>query len=267
VRDWNPPEVTLWFTSFGIRIAVHSDDPVLLAPLLDRTPAAWRPAEPGLADRIYSVKWDHALAQHVVAAGAQTVSRGATLNVALDGLELDARHFVAEFAPGWVFVHAGAVAVNGRAVVIPGRSGAGKSTLVAALLDRGATYYSDEYAVFDVGGNIHAYPKPLTLRSEAGSQVAVNHQQFSEELRPVPLGAVVVGAFAGLDTTWQPSTESATQGMMALLDNTVAIRHQPATTMASLQSALADVTVLVGPRGDAGRAADAVMERFQGAWV
>ena len=262
-----PPMVTLWFTSFGLRIAVQSDDPVLLAALLGRRPAAWRRAEPDLADRIYSVGWDHAAAQHVVTVGSQTVSRGATLNVALDGLEVDARHFVAEFAPGWVFVHAGAVAINGRALVIPGRSGAGKSTLVAALIDRGATYFSDEYAVFDDRGNVHAYPKPLTLRDEGGSQVAVNHQQFGEELRPVPLGAVVVGAFAGLDTTWQPNTQSATQGMIALLDNAVAIRHQPARTMAFLRSALADVTVLVGARGDAGRAADAVMERFQGGWV
>ena len=42
----------------------------------------------------------------------------------------------------------------------------GKSALVAELVRAGATYYSDEYAIFDSLGRVHPYPKPLSLRGE-----------------------------------------------------------------------------------------------------
>ena len=42
-------------------------------------------------------------------------------------------------------VHAGAVAIQGRAVLIGGRSGQGKSDLALRLIDRGAALISDDY--------------------------------------------------------------------------------------------------------------------------
>lgn len=42
-------------------------------------------------------------------------------------------------------VHASAVAIDGRAVLIGGRSGHGKSDLALRLIDRGATLISDDY--------------------------------------------------------------------------------------------------------------------------
>lgn len=41
-------------------------------------------------------------------------------------------------------LHATAVAIEGRAVIIEGRSGAGKSDLALRLIDRGATLISDD---------------------------------------------------------------------------------------------------------------------------
>lgn len=41
---------------------------------------------------------------------------------------------------------------------------AGKSLLVSELLRRGATYFSDEYALIDAEGWVHPYPRPLLLR-------------------------------------------------------------------------------------------------------
>jgi len=57
------------------------------------------------------------------------------------------------------------VAWEGKGIVIPGRSFSGKSTLVAELLRAGATYYSDEYAVFDKHGRVHPFPKDLEMRT------------------------------------------------------------------------------------------------------
>jgi serine kinase of HPr protein (carbohydrate metabolism regulator) len=42
-------------------------------------------------------------------------------------------------------VHASAVAIGGRAVLIGGRSGTGKSDLALRLIDRGAALISDDY--------------------------------------------------------------------------------------------------------------------------
>jgi len=42
-------------------------------------------------------------------------------------------------------VHASAVAIEGRAVLIGGRSGTGKSDLALRLIDRGAALISDDY--------------------------------------------------------------------------------------------------------------------------
>lgn len=42
-------------------------------------------------------------------------------------------------------VHASAVAIDGRAVLIGGRSGTGKSDLALRLIDRGAVLISDDY--------------------------------------------------------------------------------------------------------------------------
>lgn len=44
-------------------------------------------------------------------------------------------------------VHASAVSIGGRAVLIAGRSGQGKSDLTLRLIDRGAILVSDDYTV------------------------------------------------------------------------------------------------------------------------
>jgi hypothetical protein len=48
-----------------------------------------------------------------------------------------------------LYLHAGVVAVGGRAIVVVGESGTGKTSTVAALVREGAAYLSDEVAVFD----------------------------------------------------------------------------------------------------------------------
>lgn len=56
-------------------------------------------------------------------------------------------------------VHASAVAIAGRAVLIAGRSGQGKSDLTLRLIDRGAALVSDDYTVVRrVDGRLVATP-------------------------------------------------------------------------------------------------------------
>ena len=71
-------------------------------------------------------------------------------------------------------LHAGCVAWKGRGLVLAGGSGAGKSTLVAALIQRGFSYLSDElagYSPADCSGPTRSPldsipgPAPCLLRS------------------------------------------------------------------------------------------------------
>src|SRR5205085_12389371 len=104
------------------------------------------------------------------------------------------------------FVHAGVVGWNGRAIILPGKSMSGKSTLVAALVRAGATYYSDEYAVFDAQGRIHPYARPLSLRGEEGAPAK---RCPAQELGGTPgNGPLRVGLVAAADyrpgASWRP---------------------------------------------------------------
>ena len=72
--------------------------------------------------------------------------------------------YVAEFSTPHLMMHAGVVAWKGKAIVLPGTSHAGKTTLVTALVEAGATYYSDEYAVLDAKGHVSPYARRLSLR-------------------------------------------------------------------------------------------------------
>lgn len=61
-------------------------------------------------------------------------------------------------------VHASAVAIGGRAVLIGGRSGAGKSDLALRLIDRGAVLVSDDYTIVRrTGGRAFASAPPTII--------------------------------------------------------------------------------------------------------
>jgi len=188
---------------------------------------------------------------------------------ALEGLceplASDLQLYVAEAARRRVFVHAGAVGWCGRAIVLPGRSFSGKTTLVAALLQAGATYYSDEYAVFDGHGRVHPYPTLLSIRQ--GS--AHPHKCPPEALggrpgvKPLPVGLVVVCAYRP-GARWQPRVLSPGRAVLALLANTISARRQPQRALATLQQVVCHATVLQGRRGEATEVAAALLEKMAG---
>ena len=68
-------------------------------------------------------------------------------------------------AIGRLTLHAGAVEIDGKAIVLLGKSGAGKSTLVAALCQRGGTMLADDCVVVrDEQDTPYALPSYAGLR-------------------------------------------------------------------------------------------------------
>ena len=139
-------------TSFGVRIGVRVDDPAFLATVQDRLPPGCRPSRSPLVHHLYSIRAGGPVpgteirrlfliySSTVNAGGCKQLVRTLGQRHALDVLETTIRVDLAMSATTWTFVHAGAVAWKGRAIVIPGPSGHGKSRLVEALVRAGATY-------------------------------------------------------------------------------------------------------------------------------
>lgn len=65
-------------------------------------------------------------------------------------------------------LHAGAIAKNGRGVLLVGPDGAGKSTLTLGLVNRGFRYLSDEYGIIDLDtGLLRYHPAPHAVRENS----------------------------------------------------------------------------------------------------
>ena len=173
---------------------------------------------------------------------------------------------VAMLAPRRVFVHAGAVAWKGRAILIPGQSLAGKSRLVMELVRAGATYLSDEFAVLDGKGRVHPYPKPISMRETPQSkQVDVPVKSIGGIVgtKPVPLGLVVVATHKE-GARWRPKLMSSGEGILALLSNCPAGRLAPERVLRVLARAATAATFIKSTRGNAVDVAPLILERSAG---
>ena len=187
----------------------------------------------------------------------QVVARGLSHAQALHVFESELQLSVARLARPEVFVHAGVVAVAGRAILLPGRSGAGKTTLVRALVAAGATYYSDEYAVLDREGLVHPYARRPSILVRDG------HKERAPVPRRrgragVPLGLIVETRYRP-DARWSPVPLSAGERVLALLANTVPARDRPAEVLAVLARATGPARGFRSDRGPAGRTARALL--------
>lgn len=156
----------------------------------------------------------------------------------------DAEVVVAAAARDPVFVHAGAVAVDGAGVLVPGRSGTGKSSLVHALLGEGARYLSDEFALLDAHGLVHPYPKALRLGD------AYQKLGDSTPAIAVPVGLVVLTAYDRA-ASWLPRVASGGEIALALVANAVAAKTRPAETLAAAGAVASQSMGIKSPRGSA----------------
>jgi hypothetical protein len=166
---------------------------------------------------------------------------------------------VAVHARGVLFVHAGAVAWRGVGVVLPGRSMAGKSTLVRSLVEAGAQYYSDEYAVLEAEGSLHPYAKPLSIRCPDGSTESILPERVGAVgTAPAPVGVVVSSSYEP-DAVWAPELLHGAAAVLPLVHNTVVARLEP-ERMLEATVAVAEMAMIVeSARPEAAETAIAVL--------
>jgi hypothetical protein len=74
---------------------------------------------------------------------------------------------------GLYSVHAASLALDGRALVLPGTSGAGKSTLAVALAQAGLSFMGDDMLFLAQGSgeglSLHAFPDEIDLTDESAT--------------------------------------------------------------------------------------------------
>lgn len=254
-------------SSYGVRIGISANSPAVLSSVRNYLPPGWKSLSSAEADRWYSLIVDGPVdadtSKHsILFSDADKLFQSTDRNDVLEVFESSLQLYVAEFAKDRVFIHAGVVGWKGRAILIPGRSFSGKTTLVAALLRRGASYYSDEYAVLDSDGYVHPYSKPLAIR-EGGTARQTKYRAEAlggrRGTRPLPVGVVVVSKYQA-GARWRPRHLSQGLGALALLDNAVSARRQPEVVLSTLQKAVSHAAILKGIRGEADETVKSILQ-------
>ena len=163
-------------------------------------------------------------------------------------------------------IHAGAVLLNGRVLLLPGATHSGKSSLVAELLKRGATYFSDEYALIDLEGCVHPYPRPLLLRNDSLKQFPVLPSEWNA---PIGDGPAPVGWMMSLkhqsSSGWSAVGISQSEAVLTLLQNTPHTLADSPDLVQRFQRAVASATCYAGCRPEVSQAVDHILRLIDNA--
>jgi hypothetical protein len=168
---------------------------------------------------------------------------------------------VAEYAPDFVFIHAGVVAWQNRALLLPGVSHAGKSTLVAELVRSGATYYSDEFAILDCHGRVHPFARDLRMRQPGRpdqTPLPLSDLNGRAGENPLPVALVVFAEFRE-HASWAPEAISPGNAVLEMLLHTAPVQRTPARVLATLTAMMRHATAWRSQRGEAAVAARSLL--------
>ena len=249
------------FEAFGVRIGVTADPAELLERVTPLLPPGSRTCPPTAVEVAFGILADEDGSYRFTREESAVVV-GVDLDFALMLLDGQIRISVGLHAPNRIFIHAGVVAHEGRAIVLPGLSFAGKTTLVVALIGAGATYYSDEFAVLDEQGLVHPYAKSLSIRERERAQSDHEVESFGgiAGAEPLRIGAVVFTKYrAGAE--WEPTRLSPARGALAMLEHTLPVLERSEESIRAIRRAIDGAVLLEGDRGEAGATARQLLDR------
>jgi hypothetical protein len=239
--------LSLVFRSHGLRIGIELDDPELFEPVADQLPPGELGSVEGTEqfDRTYRIAWLDDDASPRGIAGYQMYvddePSGVTISVAsviAERLESSLQIYIAEFADPHLFLHSGVVQWHGKTIVLPGKSHAGKSTLVRALVNAGATYFSDEFAVLDHEGRVLPYPRKLSHREgplgpSGRIDMAAHTPDLDGNFEPLGVDLVALIRYEA-GSQWEATQLRGAEAVVAMSEHMVPIRRRPAETLTML---------------------------------
>ncbi len=252
---------------FGSRIVVLADCQEAL-DFVDCYLLPWLPRsapDSEAADLIFRVSPNREGRGFDAYAGERSIASGHGLPAIFGLIQCLTDERVVRCRPDVVAVHAGVVAWNGRAALLPGVSHAGKTTLVAELLRKGAVYYSDEYALFDAEGRVHPYPRALMLRNGGGSQHPTLPSAWNAATgeSPAPVRLILFAEWTR-GAQWNVGRISQSEALLLLLRNTPQEMANSPKLLSRLRAGVSSATCYTGVRGEAAEAAGRVVELLAG---
>lgn len=253
------------FACFGAVIGIETPDAIALESLIDHLPLGSAPVSEKRIDCLFSIhtKMPNSSASkptYALYSDSELLARRKRWSEICVSFQREAERAVAKFARRYVFVHAGVVGWQGHAIVIPGEPYSGKSSLVTALIQRGAEYYSDEYAVIDARGRVHPFPRKIRLRTGKPSHRRIAPEKIGCKIgtAPLPVGLILATHYKK-GVHWRPRTVSSGEGALILLAHTLSARFEERKTMSVLAHAAGVARILKGARGEASCAAQAIL--------
>jgi hypothetical protein len=245
------------FISHGVRIGVRVNKPEVLETLLELLPTGWKPSKHQVVEQLYSLKVGGISARpnlrqfNLLYGNLNKLARTLSLEEVFAAFRKDLQHAVPFLAKQKVFVRAGVVGWQGRAIVIAGVEASGKTTLVKELVQAGATYYSDEYAMLDAKGRVHPY---------AGLSDEFSEAQLGR--KPLPVGTILVTRYKE-GARFRPRKLSEGQAALELLAHTTATRRIPETALTVVQKAVSQADAFKGTRGEAGDIREYLLKKIK----
>ena len=248
--------------AYGVPFRLAAESPEILERMRRHAPygsAACLASASGA--RSFALRAAQFGATYQVLADGELLVDGAAMASALIQLGGHLMSHVAEYAPEFVFVHAGVVAWQGRALLLPGISHAGKSTLVAELVRAGATYYSDEFALLDSHGRVHPFARDLRIRQPGKpdqTSVPVTQLNGRAGTQALPVAMIVFTEYAK-DACWAPQPVSRGRAVLEMLLHAAPVQRTPARVLATVSATVQNAVVWKSSRGEAAAAAQALI--------
>jgi hypothetical protein len=255
---------SLSLISYGVQVGIRINKKSVLDAFWDYLPPNWQPSPSSVVDELYSLIVSGSDSFYSLYRGEELISESPEIEDILEAFDSDLRLQIGTLVKDQLFVHAGVVEWRGQAIVIPGRSFSGKTTLVAALVKAGAIYYSDEYAVLDLNGWVHSYPRTLSIRQGEGQRTKrcpVEALGGIAGEKPIPIGLIVQTQYQS-GAQWSPQKISAGQAVLTLLDNTLVARLRPEFALPILGKAVSSAVILKSQRGEAEETTKALLQYF-----
>ena len=254
-----------YLESFGVKIGISSNDAVALEALKSTLeiylPNCFTEIEKTDVEHNFLFAWNANEKDSLYKNGEEVFHRELR-ETSVSSLASKVRLTVAEFAAGRVFIHAGVVAFRGKAVVIPGRSFHGKTSLTLALVQRGAIYYSDEYAILDADGFLQPFPKMLSVRGEIDDRTQIDYpvEKFGgvAGTEKIKVGLVLICQYKET-ARWNPKFLSPANGVIELIQHTIPIRQNPQFTLEVINKIAKEAIFVKSKRGDVSKSADSIL--------
>ncbi len=245
VKD-NPETITI--SAHGVQVTVAAAESSVLRTLCDVLPRGWsassraREADTGHSD-LTVLRLDH---RYRIRDASGREYGCPERELAVWMLRRQVGRHVAARLVGRTVLRAAVVLHESGAILLPALALAGTSTLVDALVDLGARFRSDDYAVIDPEGSVV---------DSAGTLGEAPHSE------PLPMRVALVAlAVYSKAATWSPTALSEAQAVVALTPYAVSLGERPGEAIVALHHVVSGATLLQGERGDAQSTAKALID-------